>query len=235
MNQLLLKNPPVPGEMITVTGTRAEHIRTVLRSKPGDTLKVGVLNGKSGCGMIRSVEKGAVTLDSFIFDSEAPAPLPITLAVALPRPQSLKKVLHFASSAGIPELILFQSARVEKSYWNSSVLHPEELEKELLEGMEQGCTTRMPLLRFYRTFREFMTAMNERQEEFHRIVAHPVPQQPFTPKPDAEKILLTIGPEGGFLPSEVAAFENNGFQKFSCGKHILRVEFACAFLCGMLI
>ena len=235
MNQLLLKDAPAPGSTITVAGARAEHIRNVLRSKPGDTLKAGVFNGLSGHGVIRSVEKGSVLLDSFVFDSPPPPPLPIVLAVALPRPQSLKKVLHFAASAGIPELILFQSARVEKSYWNSSVLHPEELESELIEGMEQGCTTRMPSVRFYRTFREFISAANKRDREFHKIVAHPVPEQPFTTKPAVDKILLTIGPEGGFLPSEVAAFESNGFQKFSCGKHILRVEFACAFLCGMLI
>ena len=114
MNQLLLKSAPAPGSLVTVTGARAEHIRTVLRSKPGDTLKAGVFNGFSGHGVIRSVEKGSVQLDSFVFDTPAPEPLPIVLAVALPRPQSLKKVLHFAASAGIPELILFQSARVEK-------------------------------------------------------------------------------------------------------------------------
>lgn len=235
MNQLLLKELPAPGSTVTVTGARAEHIRTVLRSKPGDTLKAGVLGGLSGHGVIRSVEKGKVCIDSFVLNTPPPPALPITLAVALPRPQSLKKVLHFAASAGIPELILFQSARVEKSYWNSSVLHPEELESELIEGLEQGCTTRMPEMKFFRSFREFVTMANERREEFHRIVAHPVPDQPFTQKPDAEKILLTVGPEGGFLPSEVAALETNGFQKFSCGRHILRVEFACAFLCGMLI
>ena len=235
MNQLLLKEQPAPGSTVTVTGARAEHIRTVLRSKPGDTLKAGVLGGLSGHGVIRSVEKGKVSIDSFDLTVPPPPALPITLAVALPRPQSLKKVLHFAASAGVPELILFQSARVEKSYWNSSVLHPEELESELIEGLEQGCTTRMPEMKFFRSFREFITMTNERCGEFHRIVAHPVPDQPFTPKPDAEKILLTVGPEGGFLPSEVAAFESNGFQKFSCGRHILRVEFACSFLCGMLI
>ena len=235
MNQLLLKEQPAPGSTVTVTGARAEHIRTVLRSKPGDTLKAGVLGGLAGHGVIRSVEKGKVCIDSFVLTAPPPPALPITLAVALPRPQSLKKVLHFAASAGIPELILFQSARVEKSYWNSSVLHPEELESELIEGLEQGCTTRMPEMKFFRSFREFMTMTNERREEFHRIVAHPVPDQPFTPKMEAEKILLTVGPEGGFLPSEVAAFETNGFQKFSCGRHILRVEFACSFLCGMLI
>ena len=235
MNQLLLKETPAPGSTVTVTGARAEHIRTVLRSKAGDTLKAGVLGGLSGHGTIRSVEKGKVLLDSFVLDSPPPPALPITLAVALPRPQSLKKVLHFAASAGIPELILFQSARVEKSYWNSSVLHPEELESELIEGLEQGCTTKMPEIKFFRYFREFTAMANERSKEFYRIVAHPVPEQPFTTKPDARNILLTIGPEGGFLPSEVAAFEKNGFQKFSCGHHILRVEFACSFLCGMLL
>jgi RsmE family RNA methyltransferase len=93
----------------------------------------------------------------------------------------------------------------------------------------------MPEITFFHRFRDFMEMADQRKDEFHRIVAHPVPDQPFTAKPAAEKILLTVGPEGGFLPSEVAAFENCGFQKFSCGRHILRVEFACAFLCGMLI
>ena len=57
MNQLLLKDAPAPGSTVTVTGARAEHIRNVLRSKPGDTLKAGVFNGLSGHGVIRSVEK----------------------------------------------------------------------------------------------------------------------------------------------------------------------------------
>ena len=69
---------------------------------------------------------------------------------------------------------------------------------------------------------------NERSADFHRIVAHPVPDQPFTQKPDVEKILLTIGPEGGFLPSEVAAFEKNArlsgfgysYYQIECGGKI---------------
>ena len=101
MNQLLLKETPAPGSTVTVTGARAEHIRTVLRSKVGDTLKAGVLGGLSGHGVIRSIEKGKVLLDSFTLETPPPPALPITLAVALPRPQSLKKVLHFAASAGI--------------------------------------------------------------------------------------------------------------------------------------
>ena len=235
MNQLLLKEQPAPGSTVTVTGARAEHIRTVLRSKPGDTLKAGVLGGLSGHGVIRSVEKGKVCIDSFVLTAPPPPALPITLAVALPRPQSLKKVLHFAASAGIPELILFQSARVEKSYWNSSVLHPEELESELIEGLEQGCTTRMPEMKFFRSFREFMTMTNERREEFHRIVAHPVPDQPFTPKTEAEKILLTVGPEGGFSDYEAEYAVEHGIRTIGLGRRILRTETVASALIPMIM
>ena len=233
MNQLLLKELPPPGEKYLVEGARAEHIRTVLRSKPGDRLKAGLLNGKTGHAVILSVEKNAVLLDDFVFDTPPPPPLPITLAVALPRPQSLKKVLHFAASAGIPELVLFQSARVEKSYWNSAVLRPESLESELTEGLEQGCGTRMPDVVFQRTFRDFLGFAGKRNVK--KIVAHPIQDHPFSEKPEERELLLAVGPEGGFLPSEISAFEKNGFEKFSCGRHILRVEFACAFLCGRLI
>lgn len=235
MNQLLLKELPAQGTAFSVTGGRAVHIRTVLRSKVGDSLKVGLLNGNTGHAVIRSIEKDQVILDSFVLEKPAPPMLPITLAVALPRPQSLKKVLHFAASAGIPELVLFQSARVEKSYWNSSVLQPDNLDSELFEGLEQGCGTKPPAVSFFRSFKDFIAASNSDYDNYCKIVAHPVPEHPFSEKPEAEKILLTVGPEGGFLPSEVAAFQKNGFLKFSCGNHILRVEFACAYLCGMMV
>ena len=81
MNQLLLKELPAPGSTVTVTGARAEHIRTVLRSKPGDTLKAGVLGGLSGHGVICSVEKGKVCIDSFVLNTPPPPALP-----ALPEP-----------------------------------------------------------------------------------------------------------------------------------------------------
>ncbi len=42
-------------------------------------------------------------------------------------------------------------------------------------------------------------------------------------------ITLAIGPEGGFVPFEIAMFERAGFRSVSLGPRILRCETAVAF------
>ena len=43
---------------------------------------------------------------------------------------------------------------------------------------------------------------------------------------------LWHGPEGGYVESEIRAFAEAGFEPLSFGTHILRVEFAAAFITG---
>ncbi|NIP44236.1 MAG: RNA methyltransferase, partial [candidate division Zixibacteria bacterium] len=40
------------------------------------------------------------------------------------------------------------------------------------------------------------------------------------------RILLAIGPEGGWVPFEIEMMQNHGFQKCTLGRWILRVEHA---------
>ena len=60
MNLLLIQPDSLsPDRRFTVSGERAEHIRTVLRAKPGDPVKTGFLNGKTGSSILLEVEKDA--------------------------------------------------------------------------------------------------------------------------------------------------------------------------------
>jgi RsmE family RNA methyltransferase len=43
-----------------------------------------------------------------------------------------------------------------------------------------------------------------------------------------------LGPEGGFIPDELAALENIGFRPIGLGPRILRTETALAALVGRL-
>ncbi|WP_178101944.1 16S rRNA (uracil(1498)-N(3))-methyltransferase, partial [Pseudomonas yangonensis] len=71
-------------------------------------------------------------------DQPPPAKLPLTLILALPRPKMLKRVLQTVSAMGVPRLVLVNSYRVEKSFWQTPFLDPEALREQLILGLEQA-------------------------------------------------------------------------------------------------
>jgi RsmE family RNA methyltransferase len=46
--------------------------------------------------------------------------------------------------------------------------------------------------------------------------------------------VVAIGPEGGWIPYEVGMLEARGFQAFSLGPRILRVDVAVPYILGQL-
>ena len=235
MNLLLLKESDFlePGKA-SITGRRLEHARKILRLSAGDSVKTGLLGGRIGEAKVASISEKSMELEDCVFASEPPAPMPLSLIVALPRPQSLKKLLHFTASAGIKELYLISSARVEKSYWTSSALRPEALEEEIQLGLEQGVDSIPPKLEFRKSFRKFV--VDELPSLFPgdlKFIAHPGPYE-LCPPCAGRRSVLAIGPEGGFLESELEAFMKAGFKPVSAGARILRVEFAVSFIAGLL-
>jgi len=236
MNLLLLKNEDFTGPGVArISGRRFEHVRKVLRLKAGDALKAGLLNGCLGEAEITAIDGSAMELSVPELVKAPPAPSPLALVVSLPRPQSLKKLLHFTASSGVKELYLISSARVEKSYWTSSALSPEAIAEEVELGLEQGVDTIPPKIEFRRKFAQFVC--DELPGLFSgrlKFIAHPGPY-PQCPPCGQNPSVLALGPEGGFIDSELEAFSRAGFQPVSAGEHILRVEFAAAFIAGLLL
>jgi len=239
MNLLLLEESDrMDGTRFRVTGRRAEHIRKVLRAAPGDGLQAGLLGGGLGRAVVLRIEPGAAVVEiPGGLTGKPPEKNRIVPVVSLPRPQSFKKTLHFIASSGIGRAFFVGSERVEKSYWKSGAMESDAIRDELLLGLEQGVDTILPELKFYRSLREFFQA----EAAFlsgceRRLLAHPEPGAP--PCPHAlnlsGELALAVGPEGGYIPAETAAFRAHGFECVTLGEHILRVEFALSVLCGKL-
>lgn len=231
MNLLLVQEQDLaPDATFELTGRRAEHVACVLRAKEGDRLKAGLLGGRIGTATVLSCVKKSVRLRLNELPTPPPPPCPILPLVALPRPQSFKKVLHFIASSGIRRAAFFQAAKVEKSYWTSSALQPDAIRGELFEGLEQGCMTVLPELIFLKSPQE---AAHLPELPEHKLVAHPRGARP-CPRAIENPVALAIGPEGGFSDGEVDLFLDAGFQPVTFGPAILRVEFALAALFGRL-
>ena len=236
MNLLIVEGSSLsPNREFTVDGDHAEHIFCILHAKPGDTVRAGILGGGIGTARILETTRHSARLKLEDVSNPPPAPSNILPVIALPRPQSFKKTLHFIASSGIRRAVFFHAAKTEKSYWTSSCMAPDAIRSVLIEGLEQGCTTIQPELTFVRSLREFFQGGLSREltDGATALIGHPVDAAP-CPVSVPGDVVLAIGPEGGFTPDEVAAFRDNGYAPVSFGPHILRVEFALSYLAGRL-
>jgi RsmE family RNA methyltransferase len=240
VNLLLLRPDEIrPDGTAELTGRRAAHVRAVLRSKPGDFIKVGLLDGDVGQAEILQNEEGHLVLRPR-FEAAPPPRAHIRLLLALPRPKALKRVLASAASLGIDSLVLLGAYRVEKSYFDSHVLKPSSIEQFVQVGMEQAQDSRSPKILVEPRFRPFvedrLSAWAAGAEA--KLLAHPTAREFLwaLPPPPSEnsELVLAIGPEGGWTPFEVELLEREGFVAFTLGPRTLRVETCVALLAGAL-
>ncbi len=237
---ILLEGDAAGGGCYRLTDYRAEHIRTILRAREGDRVEVGLLNGSLGTAQISSLSDDEVELTCEVLHS--PQGLPTTdLVCALPRPQTLKKVLITCGMMGIRHLYLIRANRVEKSYYQSPLTQPENQLPFLIEGLSQGKLTRLPQVTVHDRFKVFFEDTFPRVESTEsgtgcKLLASIDALQNMSDLFDAsiDRVTIAIGPEGGWVPFEIDLMTQAGFQPFVLGRWVLRVETAIVSALGQL-
>jgi 16S rRNA (uracil1498-N3)-methyltransferase len=230
---LLFDDDFISDSRVRLTGRRLDHVRHVHRAAAGESLAVGVANARMGRGTITHLSGDALEMD-IALDRDPPPPLPLTLILALPRPKVLNRVIAGATSLGIKRLVLINAWRVEKSYWSSPRLNPENLRTQSILGLEQARDTVLPSIELRRLFRPFVEdELPSIARGTRALVAHPHASEE-CPRDVRESVTLVIGPEGGFIDAEITSLERIGFTPITIGERILRVETAVPFLAARL-
>lgn len=234
MNLLLLTPQDCPQPNIAhLTGRRLQHVLAVHQAQIGQKLRVGMINGLMGEAEIIHLDKESLQLQ-FELTQAPPAKLPLTLLLALPRPKMLKRILQTVATMGVERLVLMNSYRVEKSFWDSPFLQPQAIEDELILGLEQGKDTVLPQVILEKRFKPFVEdRLPELSANSLRLVAHPIAEQ-HCPRDVQQAVTLAIGCEGGFIPYEVDLLAQQGFVPVELGERILRVETAVTALIARL-
>lgn len=234
MNLLLLEEGDfVAADRVRLSGRRLSHLNEVHRAENGDTLRVGRLGGQMGRGQLLQLDATSAELQ-VAFDQPPPAKLPITLLLALPRPKMLKRVLQSVSAMGVPRLILLNSYRVEKSFWQTPFLEPAAIREQLILGLEQARDTLLPEVIIEKRFKPFVEdRLPQLAAGTLGLTGHPG-DYPACPRAVEQPVTLAIGPEGGWIPYEVDKLTEAGLQPVQLGERILRVETAVAALLARL-
>ena len=238
MNLILLE----PNEVrdlgdVTLSGTRAEHLLKVLKVQPGQEVRFGILDGPCGIGTVTSIDDGAVELRC-AFETVVPPRPRIDLLLALPRPKVMRRLWAQVAAIGIGQIIITNAERVERNYFDTHVLEPSCYHPLLVEGLQQAKDTRLPKVSIHRQFKVLVE--DELDTLFRsglRMVAEPGVEPSLSSvvrESVEERVLLAVGPEGGWNSFELDLMAAHGFQPAGMGARTLRADTACVALLALV-
>jgi 16S rRNA (uracil1498-N3)-methyltransferase len=230
MNLILLEDHDRrDGWCVTLTDARATHLLDVLRVTPGQTVRVGRIDGPLGTGTVETVTDGSVTMRC-VFETDAPPRPRVDVLLALPRPKVLRRLWAQFAALGVGQIILTNASRVERDYFDAHVVTETCYRPLLIEGVQQARDTRLPLVSIHRQFRILVEDhLDDLCPSGIRLVADPSGSASIASALAGrdERVLLAIGPEGGWNAFELDLLAAHGFTRIGLGPRTLRVDTAC--------
>lgn len=220
-----------------------DHVNKVLNAKVGDTLKIGQLGGKLGSAIIEDIASNSIQLGNVCLTSNPPPKLNLTVVLALPRPKVLRRLIMDMTALGVNDIILINSYRTQKSYWQSPML--ARLDEFVLEGLQQGVDTVAPRISLQKRFKPFVEDKLASLMANHAIVAHPYSGLSFAQYAQQQQLenleslnrsvlpsMVFIGAEGGWIDYEIFLLAEQGCTAVNIGARILRTEAAVNVILG---
>lgn len=222
------------------------HVNKVLNAQVGDRLKIGQLGGKLGSAIIKTITSDSIQLSDIQLNNNPPAKLNLIVVLALPRPKVLRRLIMDMTALGVNDIILINSYRTQKSYWQSPML--ARLDEFVLEGLQQGVDTIAPRISLQKRFKPFVEDKLANLMTNRAIVAHPYSALSFAQymqQPQLENTepahrsvnsllpsMVFIGAEGGWIDYEIELLAEQGCTPVNIGPRILRTEAAVNVILG---
>ncbi len=226
----------VRGPQIIMTGDDLRHIRTVLRKQPGDLLILLDGKGKEYTARIVRMERTEIIAEVVgEITREAPHPI-ITLCQGLPKADKMDWIVQKAAELGVANIVPLVTER--------TIVKVKDEEKRIVrwqkiarEAAMQSGRADVPVIEPMRELDAFIKTVVPQED---RLLLLPW-EEGTVPIKDilrgtsgTKKIIVLIGPEGGFSEAEAEAARARGFSLVSLGSNILRTETAAVAVLSMI-
>lgn len=213
---------------IRILNPDARQIRTVLRLKEGDRL--AALDGSGNCylGEITAIDREQVCAAVSEVCSVATEPaVHLTLAQGLPKGDKYSLIIQKGTELGISEYVGVICARSVTRAADVSLKQARWL-RIAKEAAEQCGRGKVPVIRGVDSFRNVLNKGKDHDlalvgwEKESSVLLSEVLRS----NGSAKRVMLLIGPEGGFTGEEIEAAQSAGFVTVSLGRRMLRAETA---------
>jgi 16S rRNA (uracil1498-N3)-methyltransferase len=240
MNRLLFEADAIaPDGGARVSGEAARHLRDVLHATPGQTVRIGLLDGPPGIGTVQAVTGDEIRMTCAL-EAVTPERPPVDLLLALPRPKVMRRLWPQLAAMGVDQIVLTNAAKVERMYFDTHVLRPDVVRPLLIDGVQQAGDTRLPQVHIVRRLKPWIEDALDRQfPDGVRLLADPAAGRRVAEalgggRPSARRVVLAVGPEGGWTAFETELLAVRGFMPVSMGARTLRTDTACIALLALI-
>jgi 16S rRNA (uracil1498-N3)-methyltransferase len=211
------------GSPLALADPRAVHLLRVLKRRAGDTFDAGIVDGPRGKATVAAIGPESLILE-FEAGGEPPALDPIHLMIAVPRPQTARKILNEAAALGVASIRFFRSEKGEPGYAQSALWRGLEWRRHLVDGAAQAFDTRLPDVCHDASLADAVRALPtgcsrialDNYEAPRRLGSFQA----------ARPLALAFGPERGWSAAERTLLRADGFELAHLGARVLRTETA---------
>ena len=223
----------IQGNKIVITGDDVNHIKNVLRMKPGE--EIAVSNGLDGkecrCGIDKLGDEIVCSL-RFVKEDAVELPSKITIFQGLPKADKMEFVIQKAVELGVYEIVPVSASRcvvkldekkekAKLSRWQGISEAAAKQSKRAVIPKVCPVMTMKQACEYGKDFDVILIpyelADHNNMEKTRNLLESLRPGQ---------RIGFFIGPEGGFEESEVLLAKDAGAIPITLGKRILRTETA---------
>jgi 16S rRNA (uracil1498-N3)-methyltransferase len=231
MRRFYIDPAVVSKPLVTLKGSEAHHIKNVLRLKPEDRIKLIDGTGNEYEAVIKTLDSEKVELEiRHEFQGPVTTGARILVAQAFLKEKKMDDLVRKLSELGIAGWIPFFSHRsIPRPDKDRLVGRTQRWKRIAAEAVKQ--CRRSDMLRIYEAL-SFKEVLQFSQACDLKIVFWENETVPLSRNPGLKgqvplkKIMLMLGPEGGFTEQEIESARQGGFEVAALGPRILRAETA---------
>ena len=231
MPRFFIDKNSIKDGIAVITGDDVNHIKNVLRMKPGEDISLSDREGTDYHGIVESLEDGSVAVKiTSSWDSYAELPVKLYLFQALVKGDKMDTVVQKAVELGACRVIPFSCERAVVKLDTQKAAKKVQRWNGIAEAAaKQSGRAFIPEVSCVLTFEEAV-------KEAGRLEAAVIPYEKAVGMERSRELLygirdresagIFIGPEGGFSEAEIGLAEAAGIEPVSLGHRILRTETA---------
>lgn len=228
MQKFILPPECIDNNKAVIKGQDAKHIYKVLRLKPKDPIHLTNGKGMDYEGYVLSAGPGMVEV---CLTGEHPSTtescLRLTVCCGMLKDKKMDLVIKHLTQLGVVEWIPFFCERAIPTPDSNRLLKRTDrwhtIAKESIKQCQRSCLVTIPEPKKFQDVLELSHSFQQKIA-FWEKSNHPLTQLP--PAPSDSRVIILIGPEGGFTDKEISLAREKEFKAYSLGPRILRAETA---------